>query len=295
MILALASCVVTASLVVAVDLGATVLGPVLIVVGALAGGKALSSWWHHLKQEWFLAELVLVSASWSLFGAAFAGLQFLVLGFVPGAFFVDADYAQAAAPRYRRPWTRDSIRASQGWADYSEAIDLVIDGPGTFEVDSIVVLPGGERVTLRDSCHDSSLEFDCDVRLEIGRLAPTPSLSLAIDRDGTADGRISRDRLVRDLRDRATGHRLELAAASEKLRDPAAHIQPRIGDLLYETAIAFSGRDSGIFAPIGAVARLFKVIESLASYLLFGIVVSRVAAAAGSVRGVDTGPPAAGP
>jgi hypothetical protein len=51
---------------------------------------------------------------------------------------------------------------------------------------------------------------------------------------------------------------------------------------LHDTAIAFSGRDSVVFVPISALARAFKVLESLASYLLFGIAVSRAATAAGS-------------
>jgi len=61
-----------------------------------------------------------------------------------------------------------------------------------------------------------------------------------------------------------------------------------VADFLYDTAIAFSGRDSGVFVPIGALARIFKVVESLASYVLFGIVVSRVAAAR-RARAVDAG------
>lgn len=74
----------------------------------------------------------------------------------------------------------------------------------------------------------------------------------------------------------------ELAEDIRRLNDPAAYVQPGIVDFLYDTGVAFSGNDAGVFVPISPLARLCKVIEFLASLLLFGIVVSRISAAGSS-------------
>lgn len=78
--------------------------------------------------------------------------------------------------------------------------------------------------------------------------------------------------------------RTELAELGRRLADPASFVQPRIVDTLYDTGVALSGNDAGVFVPISPLARFCKVVEFLASLLLFGTVVSRVSAAASSRR-----------
>src|SRR5512142_3200935 len=75
----------TAGLVAAVDGGARLLGPPLIVLSSFAGLKALRDWWRHLDEEWFAAEIALVSAGWVLIAAAFATIQFVAFSVAPSA------------------------------------------------------------------------------------------------------------------------------------------------------------------------------------------------------------------
>jgi len=282
--LSLVALAAAAGLMVAVDRGATLLGPVLLVVGGWAGTRTLRTWWRHLNEEWFLAELVLVTASWALFGTAFAALQYLVLSFAPSAFHVDVDYARAAAPRYRVHWLRDSVRIGRVVADYDRAAVLVAGGPEVWSTDSVTPLLGGERIALRASCEELVVDRECTWRLDLTRGVGADWQSIPVTAPIAADKRVTRAALGRAIEATAAEHRMALADVTAKLANAAGSIQPRIGDLFYETAIAFSGRDSGIFAPVGAAARLFKMLESLASYLLFGIVVSRVAAAGMAAR-----------
>ena len=106
----LAALLITAGLVAALDAGTRMLGPVLIVVAALSGVRGVRAWWLDLDERWFAAEIVLVTAGWALFAAAFAGIQYLSFSLIPEAFFVEADYGRLVSPRYRAEWLRDSTR-----------------------------------------------------------------------------------------------------------------------------------------------------------------------------------------
>lgn len=278
---ALASLGLAAGLMVAVDRGVTMLGPVLLIAPGWAGVRTVRTWWRYLREEWFVAELVLVTASWGLFGTAFAALQYLVFSFAPSAFHVDADYARAAAPRYRAHWLRDSVSIGGTVARYDRVIGLVAEGPEQWVTDSVTTLPGGDRIAVRSSCEELVVDRNCVWRLELMPAASRAAWSMPLVASNSAEKRMTKQALGRALEAAVAEQRTALIAVAAKLADVAGNVQPRIGDLFYETTIAFSGRDSGIFSPVGAAARVFKVIESLASYLLFGIMVSRVSAAAG--------------
>jgi hypothetical protein len=63
-----------------------------------------------------------------------------------------------------------------------------------------------------------------------------------------------RAEIERQLHGETQKFRQQVDLLGRKLADPAAHVQPRIADFLYDMVIAFSGRDSGVFVPIGAGA-----------------------------------------
>jgi hypothetical protein len=279
----LAALLVTAGLVAALDAGARMLGPVLIVLAALSGVRAVRAWWLGLDEQWFAAEIVLVTAGWALFAAAFAGVQYLSFSLIPGAFFVEVDYGRMVSPRYRAEWLRDSSRAGGRLEELETAMRLLrTEGPATLAQDTTYRLPTGGTLEVREQCEVLLTDERCPWQLVAMPAPGGRAIELVIDAPPEGRRLIPRKALEREL-ERETGRfRREISALGRKLADPAAFVQPRIADFLYDTAIAFSGRDSGVFVPIGALARVFHVLESLASYLLFGIVVSRVAAAAGA-------------
>lgn len=281
----LAALLITAGLVAALDAGARMLGPVLIVVAALSGVRAVRAWWLDLDEQWFAAEIVLVTAGWALFASAFAGIQYLSFSLIPEAFFVEADYGRLVSPRYRAEWLRDSTRVGSTLADLETAKGLLhAEGPGTLVQDTIYPLADGATVKVGEQCEVLGLEERCPWQLVITPAAGGRPIELAIEAPEADHPLLHREALERQLDREAERLRREISVLRPKLADPAAFVQPRIADFLYDTAIAFSGRDSGVFVPIGTLARVFHVLESLASYLLFGIVVSRVAAAAGAGR-----------
>jgi hypothetical protein len=137
--------IVTGGLVAAVDAGARILGPLLILLGSYAGAKALRDWWRHLDQEWFLAEIALVSMGWALLAAAFATAQYVAFSVSPDAFYVDADYARIVSPRYRVAWARDSSRMATALADLDRAGAVLHTGgppallPGVYRLERLIL------------------------------------------------------------------------------------------------------------------------------------------------------------
>ena len=276
---------VTAVLVVAIERGARLLGPVLIVVAALSGIRAVQAWWRDLDEQWFLGEIILVTSGWALFAGAFAGLQYLSFTLLPGAFFVEVDYGKLVSPRYHAEWQRDSSRAGSRLSGIELGLTLVQgDTAERFAKDSVYQAKSGSSLKLVERCDLALVDESCPWRL---LLSDSTGHRVELDVEAPEAGQsfVSRKGLEHALGTEAARLARELDALGRKLADPAAFVQPRIADFLYDTAIAFSGRDSGVFVPIGALARAFHVLESLASYLLFGIVVSRVAAAASSRLG----------
>ena len=279
----LACLAITAGLVAALEAGARVLGPLLIVVAALAGVRAVRAWWLDLDEQWFAAEVVLVTAGWALFASAFAGLQYLSFSLIPGAFFVEVDYGRMVSPRYRAEWLLDSTRAGGTLRAFEAAAALLsAGGPDGLAQDTTYAFPNGATLRLSERCEALLPGERCPWQLEITTGTGARTLELLLDPPEEGQRLLSRGVLQRALAQATDRLRHEVNALGRKLANPEAYVQPRIADFLYDTAIAFSGRDSGVFVPIGPVARLFHVLESLASYLLFGIVVSRVAAAAGA-------------
>jgi hypothetical protein len=282
----LAALLITAALVGAVERGAHMLGPVLIVVAALAGIRAVRAWWRDLEEHWYGAEIVLVTSGWALFAAAFAAIQYLSFSLIPGAFFVDVEYGKLVSPRYRAEWLQDSSRAGTALAELDTAIHLLQSGgPAALARDTTYLLPNGATLKVGEQCELSLTEERCPWQLSVVPGPGARPLELSIEAPEAGGQSLQRKHLQGELAPRADPLRREVAALTRKLADPAAFVQPRIADFLYDTAIAFSGRDSGVFVPIGALARVFHVLESLASYLLFGIVVSRVASATGERLG----------
>jgi hypothetical protein len=279
---ALIALAVTGALVAGLDAGARMLGPVLIVVPALAGIRAVRAWWRGLGEQWFAAEIVLVASGWALFAAAFAGVQYLVFSLIPGAFFVDADYGRTVSPRYHAEWLRDSTRTGGRLTALDSALRLLrAHGPANLAPDTPYALAGGSVVMVREQCEVLLSAERCPWRLT---MAPGPggrAVDLLLEAPPEGQRFIARRDVEREIEQGGRQVSQEIGELGRKLADPGAFVQPRIADFLYDTAIAFSGRDSGVFVPVGALARMFHVLESLASYLLFGIVVSRVAAAAG--------------
>jgi len=279
---ALAFLLITAGLLGAIDRGARLLGPVLIVIPALAGVRLVRAWWRDLAAQWFVAEIVLVASGWALFASAFAGLQYLSFTLIPGAFLVEVEFGRLVAPQYQAEWRRDSSEVGAVLAGLETALRVLrAEAPPALAPDTAYPLAAGGSVLLRERCAAVLTEERCPWQLLVTPAPGAPAIELAIEAPGEGR-RSSRAALERQLDQQAAPLRREVGALSRKLANPDTFVQPRIADLLYDTAIAFSGRDSGVFVPVGPVARLFHVLESLASYLLFGIVVSRVATAAGS-------------
>jgi hypothetical protein len=274
---------VTIGLVVAVDHGALLLGPVLIVLGTYGGVKALSDWWRNLEAEWFPAEIVLVTMGWAMFAGAFAAVQYVAFSFAPNAFYVDVDYARLAAPHYRAGWARDSSRAAARLADLNRAAGVLSSGGlRSLALDSVYDLGQGASVQLTERCEEQLPTDECRWQLVV---VPAPGLA-PVEIPISAPERERRTLTTAELRRGVASEqarlRTELAVLGRRLADPASFVQPRIVDFLYDTGVAFSGNDAGVFVPISPLARFCKVVEFLASLLLFGIVVSRISAAASS-------------
>jgi hypothetical protein len=90
---------------------------------------------------------------------------------------------------------------------------------------------------------------------------------------------IARAALLDQVGRTASRRRLELADLRRRLANPSLYVEPRMVDFLYDTVIAFAGRESGIFIAFGTLPRLVRILEDLASYVLFGILVARASAA----------------
>jgi hypothetical protein len=278
---AVAAVAVTAGLVTAVDAGAPLLGPVLIFVGSFWGAKALRDWWRHLDEEWFVAEVALVSAGWALLAAAFAAAQYVAFSFAPGAFYVDVDYAKLISPRYRVAWARDSSRTAAALADVERAAQLLrAGGPPSLALDSVYTLGGGASGQLTERCEAQLPLERCPWQVVVVPVAKAKPIEIAIAAPEGERGWLSGAELQQRLGAEMARLRGDLADYGRRMANPAAFVQPRIVDFLYDTGVAFSGNDAGVFVPISALARACKVVEFLASLLLFGIVVSRISAAA---------------
>jgi hypothetical protein len=269
----------------AVDHGARILGPALIVVGTYSGGKALSDWWRHLDARWFSAEILLVTLGWAMLAGAFAAVQYVAFGLAPGAFFVDADYAKLAAPRYRAGWGLDSTRSAAALARLDRAAGaLAAGGPPSLVLDSVYQLGQGASAQLTERCEEQLPTERCRWQLLVTEPGGTPA-AIPVDAPEGDRRSLTAAQLQRQVAAEQARRRAELAELGRRLADPASFVQPRIVDFLYDTGIAFSGNDAGVFIPISPLARFCKLVEFLASLLLFGIVVSRVSAAAGSRLG----------
>lgn len=278
-----AALVVTAGLVAAVNAGARILGPAVILVGSYSGAKALRDWWRHLDEEWFLAEVALVSMGWGLLAGAFATVQYVAFSIAPDAFYVDADYAKIVSPGYRVIWARDSSRVAATLADVDRAAKLLhAGGPASLVLDSLYTLGGGASGQLTERCEDQLPLERCPWQVAVIMAPGATPIEIGIaapDGDGRS---LSAAELQRQLEGEKARLGDNLADYARRMADPAAFVQPGIVDFLYDTSVAFSGNDAGVFVPISALARTCKVIEFLASLLLFGIVVSRISAAAGA-------------
>lgn len=271
---------VTVGLVAAVDAGARILGPALILVGAYWGVRALTDWWHHLDEGWFLAEVVLVSIGWALLAGAFATAQFLVFSFAPDAFYVDADYAKLVSPRYVADWGRDSARAAASLADLDRVDHALNTGaPPALVLDSLYPLAGGATGQVTERCEDQLPLEKCPWQVTVVPVSGAKPIEFPIAPPEGDRRRLSLSELDRQLRQEIARLQGEVREQAKRMSNPAAFVQPRIVDFLYDTGVAFSGNDAGVFVPISVLARICKVIEFLASLLLFGIVVSRVSAA----------------
>jgi hypothetical protein len=269
-------------LVAVVDRGARVLGPVLLVLGSLAGASALRSWWRHTRESWFLAELALVILGWGLLACAYASLQYLAFSFIGGAYRIDMDYGKLIAPQFNASWRRDSAQAAGQLHD----TELVIQGlrgvpREQLALDSSYSLADGGLLKVTESCLTPA---DCDWALELKPADGRRAINLPIQVAGEGAGTILVPELRHELQRSARHLRTEVAAYGMRLADPTAHLEPRIADFLYDTIIAFAGRESGVFIPIGALPRFFRVIADLASFMLFGIVVARWSAALSVLR-----------
>jgi hypothetical protein len=274
---------VTIGLVAAVDRDARILGPALIVVGAYGGAKALHDWWRHLDAEWFLAETVLVTLAWAMFAGAFAAIQYVAFAVAPDAFYVDTDYAKLAAPRYRAGWVRDSSRAAATQADLDRAAALVAGGARrSLVLDSVYDLGQGASGQLAERCEEQLPMEQCRWQLVVVPAPGSTPIVIPLRGPGGDQRTLTTAELRQQLGAEQARVRQELAELDRRLADPAGFVQPRIVDFLYDTGIAFSGNDAGVFVPISPLARFCKVVELLASLLLFGIVVSRISAAASS-------------
>lgn len=278
--LAVASILVTGGLVALVDAGARILGPVLIVFGALAGLAAVRAWWANLSEQWFAAEIVLVTAGWALFGASFATIQYLVFSFLPSALHVDPELGRLIAAPYQAEWARDSTQAAMALGNHQIALTaLENDLPDRLATDTTYQAGALATVSFSEQCDEPVAVERCPWRIVLARPSALP-VELAVGAPEPGATYLAKAHVAGRLRQEAERHEATLAKYFHGSDAPVRPVRPRIADFLYDTAIAFSGRESGVFVPLSALARAFKVLESLASYILFGVVVSRVAAAA---------------
>jgi hypothetical protein len=272
----------------AVDRGARVLGPVLIVVGSLGGGFALRTWWRHTRERWFVGELALVIQGWGLLACAYASLQYLAFSFIGGAYRIDVDYGKLIAPEFNALWRRDSAQAAGLLHETDVVIQVLRDVPRErLMLDTSYALASGDRVKVAESCLTPA---QCEWTLQLKPIDGRRSVELPIRGPDEEASEISVPELRLELQKSARALRAEIAAYGARLADPVAHLEPRIADFLYDTIIAFAGRESGVFVPIGALPRFFRVIADLASFLLFGIVVARWSAAFSASQAGSTGP-----
>ena len=278
--LAAAGVLVTGGLVALVDAGARILGPVLIVFGALAGQGAIRAWWTNLAEQWFAAELVLVTAGWAQFGASFAAIQYLVFSFMPGALHVDPELGRFIAGPYLAEWAHDSTQAAVALGTHQVVLSALENGPpDRLAADTSYQAGTLTTVTLSEQCDDPIAAERCPWRLVLAR-PDVPPIELTVGAPDPGATSLARAAVVGHLRKEARRLEAALAKYDHPIGTTPGEVRPRIADFLFDTAIAFSGRESGVFVPLSALARVFKVIESLAGYLLFGVVASRVAAAA---------------
>jgi hypothetical protein len=273
----------TTVLVAAVDTGAKFLGPALILVGSLCGAKALRDWWRHLAEEWFVAEVALVSMGWALLAGAFATIEYVVFSIAPHAFYVDVDYARLVSPQYRLAWARDSSRTAATLADVDRSAQLLrAAAPASLVLDSVYRLSGGATAQLSERCEAQLPLEECPWKVVVVPAPGASPIEIAIAAPHGDRPELPGVELQQQLSGESARLRSELAEYRRRLADPAAFVQPSIVDFLYDTGVAFSGNDAGVFVPISVLARICKVLEFLASLLLFGIVVSRISAAAGA-------------
>ena len=277
-----AALAVTAGLVAAVDAGARILGPALIVVGSYGGARALREWWRHLDEEWFLAEVALVSIGWALLAGAFAAAQYVVFSVAPRSFYVDADYARLVSPGYRAAWARDSSRAAAALSGVDQAAQALAGGPASLALDSLYPLGGHVSIQVSERCEYQLPLERCPWLVTVVTAPGANPVEVALPLPEGERGTLAAAKLQQRLQEEMARLRGELADYGRRLADPAEFVQPGIVDFLYDTSVAFSGNDAGVFVPISALARICKVVEFLASLLLFGIVVSRISTAAGS-------------
>lgn len=220
-----------------------------------------------------------------MLAGSFAALQYVAFSLAPGAFYVDVDYAQLAAPGYRAAWIRDSSRVAAALAGVDRAAGLLAaSAPRSLVLDSVYDLDQRASGELTERCEEQLPTEQCRWQLVV---VPAPGVT-PIEIPLSAPEGDRRTLTTVELRSQvatAQGRlRTDLAELGRRLADPASFVQPRIVDFLYDTGVAFSGNDAGVFVPISPLARFCKVVEFLASLLLFGIVVSRVSAAASSRR-----------
>jgi hypothetical protein len=262
--------------------GGALAGPALIIVGSFWGAKALRDWWRHLDEEWFVAEVALVSTGWALLAGAFAAVQYVAFSVAPGAFYVDVDYAKLVSPRYRVVWARDSSRTAAALADVERAAQVLHGAPHALVLDSVYPLGRGASGQLTERCEAQLPLEQCPWQVLVVLAPGAKPIEIAIAGPEGDGGRLSGAELQQQLSGEMGRLRGDLADYGRRMADPAAFVQPRIMDFLYDTGVAFSGNDADVFVPISALARICKVVEFLASLLLFGIVVSRISAAAGA-------------
>ena len=276
-----AALAVATALIAAVDAGARQLGPALVLVGAYWGARSLREWWKHLDEQWFLAEVALVSLGWVLLAGAFATGQYVAFSLAPGAFYMDPEYARLVSPRYRLTWARESTRTAAGLGALERARPLLLAGArASFALDTVYEVGGGVTARLTERCDDQALLENCPRRLLV-RLRPgAPPILVDVAPAQGEDRSLSAADLQGELAREVDRQRGRLTDYARRLADPAAFVQPELLDFLYDTAVAFSGNDAGIFVPTGALARACKIVEFLASLLLFGAVVSRLSTAA---------------
>ena len=276
-----AALAVTVGLVAAVDAGARMLGPALILIGSYWGIQALRDWWRHLDEEWFLAEVALVSVGWALLAGAFAAVEYVAFSFAPDAFYVDVDYARLVSPSYRAGWARDSVRTAATLADVERVAQaLGGSGPSSLVLDSLYLLGGGASGQVTERCEDQLPLERCPWQVVVVPAPGAKPIAITLLASKAGHRSVSVAELQLQLQGETVRLRGDLADYARRLADPAAFVQPRIVDFLYDTGVAFSGNDAGVFIPISALARISKGVEFLASLLLFGMVVSRISAAA---------------